>query len=407
MNSAANRHESESRPFGVAPQVFLLAVAALLNDISSEMIYPLLPIFLATQTGAGPLVIGMIEGAAEAVAAFLKLAAGWLSDRTRSRKPYIAFGYALAAASRALIGFAGRWPTVLAARLIDRTGKGLRSAPRDALISDVTPPDQRGRAFGFHRALDHLGALIGPLAATAILFAFAVPLRTLFLLAVIPAAIGVVMLIVFLKEPKHEAAAPGAEVTIAPVAPLSKRFWGAIAAVAIFYLANSSDVFLILRAYESGVDKAWIPLLWAAHHVIKSAFSTRAGALSDRVGRWALLVSGWLSYAVIYIVFPFGDSLAFFVVLFIAYAIPFTLTEGAERAWVSDFVAKEARGRAFGIYYLTVGVFTLGGTALFGWLYQEVSPRVAFHTGAGIAVVAALSVWMQKNKEARTGNARP
>lgn len=394
------------RLFGVAPQVLLLGIASLLNDVSSEMIYPLLPIFLATQTGAGPFVIGMIEGTAEALAAFLKLAAGWLSDRTKRRKPFITVGYALAALSRAMISVAGRWPTVLAARLLDRTGKGLRSAPRDALIGDVTPQAERGRAFGFHRSMDHLGALIGPLAATALLMFWAVQLRTLFLVAVIPAAIGVLMLVLFLREPPRETAASGSESADIPREPLPRPFWGAITSVAIFYLANSSDVFLILRAYDVGVDAAWIPMLWAGNHVIKSAFSGRAGALSDRVGRGVLLVAGWLSYAVIYLVFPFAGSLWMFVVLFVLYAIPFTLSEGPERAWVTDTVPGRVRGKAFGIYYLAVGTFTLAGTALFGWLYQEVSPRAAFHTGAAIAVVAAISVWMQR-KRPEAGTARP
>jgi MFS family permease len=269
----------------------------------------------------------------------------------------------------------------------------------------VTPHKERGRAFGFHRALDHLGALIGPLAATALLMIWAVPLRTVFLLAVIPAAIGVVLLVTLLREPPHESAP--ADSSSSPVAgPLPRPFWGAIASVAIFYLANSSDVFLILRAYDAGVQAAWLPLLWAGHHVIKTAFSARAGAMSDRIGRGVLLVAGWLSYAVIYLAFPFADSLGAFVVLFFAYAIPFTLSEGAERAWVADKVPGHVRGRAFGIYYLAIGAFTLTGTALFGWLYQEVSPRVAFHTGAAIAVIAAISVWVQ-TKKPEVGTSHP
>src|SRR5207253_8708151 len=178
----------------------LLGIISLLNDSSSEMIYPLLPVFLSTVLGASPTIIGLIEGTADGLASLLKLIAGTVSDRMPRRKPLIVGGYALAAASRALIGFAGRWPTVLGARLIDRTGKGIRSAPRDALISDVTEPEHRGRAFGFHRALDHTGAIVGPLLALLFLEVVGVPMRTLFLIAVIPGAIGVVLLIALLRE---------------------------------------------------------------------------------------------------------------------------------------------------------------------------------------------------------------
>jgi len=385
-----------TRTARLKPQVVLLGLISLLNDSSSEMIYPLLPVFLTTVLGASPAVIGLIEGAADGLASILKLIAGTISDRQPRRKPMIVGGYALAAASRAIIGFAGRWPTVLGARLLDRTGKGLRSAPRDALISDVTPPEQRGRAFGFHRALDHTGAIVGPLLALLFLDALHVPMRTLFLIAVIPGAIGVVMLIVFLREEprtlREDARAPdGVLLPIAAPVPLPAPFWRALVAIALFSLANSSDVFLILQAYAARVPASLLPALWAAHHVIKSLFSTRAGALSDRIDRRILLVIGWLSYAIIYFIFPSAHSMTFFTVLFIVYAIPFTLTEGAERAWISDLVPDHARGKSFGYYYLTNGLGVLGGTALFGYLYEHVSHGAAFRAGAALAIAAALA----------------
>jgi MFS family permease len=387
-----------SRP-RLRPQVILLGLASLLNDTSSEMIYPLLPIFLTGTLGATPVVVGIIEGSADALSSILKLAAGWFSDRMPRRKPLVVTGYALATASRALIGLAVRWPSVLAARLIDRTGKGIRSAPRDALISDVTPPEQRGRAFGFQRALDHTGAVIGPLVAMLLLQSFHVPMRTLFTIAVIPGAIGVVMLLTLLKEVPRTRPAPGTP--IAPAEPLPRPFWQAIAAISLFALANSSDAFLILQAHAAGVATVWIPLLWSAHHLIKSLFSTRAGALSDRIDRRHLLAAGWTAYAVIYAVFPFAHSTAFFFVLFIVYAIPFTLTEGAERAWLSELVPATARGRSFGYYYLATGMFTLAGTLLFGGLYEHVSPRAAFYAGAVLALMAAMLVTAQRRYQAR------
>jgi MFS family permease len=375
------------------PQVILLGVAALLNDTASELIYPLLPVFLTTTLGATPAVVGLIEGAADGLASILKYFSGAWSDRARRRKPLIVSGYALATASRALIAAATMWPLVLTARLVDRTGKGIRSAPRDAMISDVTPKEHRGRAYGFHRALDHTGAILGPLLAVLLLQGLGLSLRTTFFLAVIPGAIGVAMLALLLKETKAESGRMKEEGASQPSSfILPPAFKKALAAIALFSLANSSDAFLLLQAHAAGVSTAMLPLLWAAHHVIKSLFSTAAGGLSDRVGRRGLLVSGWTSYAVIYLLFPFAHSLAAFVALFILYAIPFTLAEGAERAWIADLVPAEARGRSFGIYYLTNGMCVLAGTALFGVIYQQFSPQAAFFTGAALALAAALAV---------------
>ena len=369
--------------------VLALTAVSFFTDVSSEMIYPLLPVFLTATLGASASTLGAIEGAAETTASLLKLASGWWSDRARRRKPLVVIGYGLAAASRALIAVAGRWPAVLTARLIDRTGKGIRSAPRDAIIADVTPAEDRGRAFGFQRALDHTGAVVGPLLALLFLNVVHVPMRTLFMIAVVPGAIGVVMLMLFLREEPH---AHQASNPAAPSAKLPTNFYLAITAVALFSLANSSDAFLILQAHAAGVSTAMLPALWAAHHVIKSLFSTRAGALSDRIDRRLLLIGGWTSYAVIYAVFPFAHSLLFFVVLFVVYAIPFTLSEGAERAWISDLVPAAARGKSFGIYYLANGLCVLVGTVLFGEIYQNVSPQAAFWVGAGLAVLAAATV---------------
>ncbi len=376
------------------PQVILLGIAALLNDAASEMIYPLLPVFLTATLGASPAVIGLIEGTADGLASILKYFSGVWSDRAKRRKPMIVSGYTLAAGARALIAAATMWPLVLTARLIDRTGKGIRSAPRDAMISDVTPPAQRGRAYGFHRALDHTGAIVGPLLATLLLQSLGFSLRATFFFAVIPGAIGVVMLLFLLRENDERGRMNDeqAEDARSSFIPHRSSFAKAITAIALFSLANSSDAFLLLQAYAAGVSTVMLPLLWAAHHIIKSLFSTAAGGLSDRIDRRWLLVSGWSSYAVIYVLFPFAHSLTAFVALFILYAIPFTLAEGAERAWIADLVPAEARGRSFGIYYLANGLCVLAGTAIFGVIYQQFSPRAAFFTGAALALAAVFAV---------------
>jgi len=371
------------------PQVILLGFVSLLNDSASEMIYPILPVFLTLTLGATPFDVGMIEGLADAVASILKYFAGSWSDRLARRRPLISTGYALAAGSRALIAAAVAWPWVLLARLIDRTGKGIRSAPRDALISDVTPIEQRGKAYGFHRALDHTGAIVGPLMAMALLQGFHLQMRTVFYIAVIPGVIAVILLVTVLREPER---APRPSTTTTSSTPLPGKFWAALGAISLFSLANSSDAFLLLQANAGGVTTAMLPLLWAAHHVIKALFSTRAGSLSDRMDRRTLLVIGWLTYAAIYFAFPIARSMRAFFVLFILYAIPFTLTEGAERAWISTLVPAEVRGKSFGLYYLATGIFVLAGTLLFGAIYERVSHAAAFSTGAAIAVLAALFV---------------
>lgn len=378
-----------SRTSRLQPQVILLGLAALLNDTASELIYPLLPVFLTTTLGATPAVIGIIEGAADGLASILKYFAGAFSDRARQRKPLVVAGYGLAALSRLVIAAATVWPLVLTARLVDRTGKGIRSAPRDAMISDVTPAEQRGRAYGFHRALDHTGAIAGPLLALLLLQGFGLSLRTVFFLAAIPGALGVLMLVVFLRERPRE---PRAAKHDASAAPPSGSLRKPLAAIALFSLANSSDAFLLLQAHNAGVPTAMLPLLWAAHHVIKALFSTRAGALSDRTDRRYLLIAGWISYAILYALFPFAGTLTSFVALFVAYAIPFTLAEGAERAWIADLVPAEARGKSFGAFYLTSGLSVLAGTMLFGVLYEKVSPQAAFFTGAAFSLAAVAAV---------------
>jgi MFS family permease len=374
--------------------VILLGLAALLNDAASEMIYPLLPVFLTATLGATPVVVGLIEGAADALSSILKFAAGSWSDKTPRRRPFVVAGYGLAAASRAMIGVATSWFTVLSARLVDRTGKGIRSAPRDAMIGDVTDPADRGRAFGFHRALDHTGAVAGPLLAVLLLQVLGVPLRQVFLFAVIPGAIGTLLLFFALRETGvHHRGTESTEGLGVPVGEtLPRRFRRYMVAVGLFSVANSTDAFLLLQAHAAGVTTAMLPLLWAANHIVKSLFSTQAGALSDRIGRRRMIAAGWIAYAAIYALFPAARSLPAFVALFIAYAIPFTLSEGAERALVGDLVPASSKGRGFGIYYLVSGFGVLAGSALFGVIYQTLSPTAAFATAAALSLAAALAV---------------
>lgn len=377
--------------------VVALGVVSLLTDLSSEMIYPLLPVFLSTVLGAGPLAIGAIEGAAESVAALLKLASGWWSDRLPRRKPLVLMGYGLASVVRPLIGLAQNVGQVLMIRLADRTGKGIRGAPRDALIADAVEVSQRGRAYGFHRAADHAGAVAGPLVAFALLTWGGVSLRTVFLLAAIPAAGAMIALIFGVREKKRD-------VEQAAVRPnfdrsgLDRRFWAYLWVLLLFTLGNSTDALLILRANDLGVSAALVPVLWAALHVVKSVSSTPGGILSDRLGRRPLIIAGWLIYAVVYLGFAFASTTWHAWLLFMVYGLYFGMTEGVEKALVADLVPARVRGAAFGWYNLTIGLAALPGSLLFGWLWQVFGVQVAFLSGAGLALVAAVGLTLVTRK---------
>jgi len=372
--------------------VLALGFASFFTDFSSEMIYPLLPVFLTTVLGAGALALGAMEGLAESTAALLKIYSGLWTDRTGKRKPLILGGYSLAGLARPLIGLAGSWPAVAALRFLDRVGKGLRTSPRDALLADVSGVDRRGEAFGFHRAMDHAGAVVGPLVAAALLQFAGVSPRHIFLLAAIPAAVVVVILLVAVREPESAppTAAEGASGGEKPsLRGLGKDFRVLLAAVLIFTLGNSSDAFLLLRLSDSGVPAAWVAVLWSAHHVVKMASSYAGGRLSDRGGRKGFVLAGWIVYAAIYLSFALVDSPVGLVGLFIAYGIYFGLTEPVERAWVADLVPANLRGSAFGFYNGAVGLAALPASLLFGFLWQQFGPHAAFGAGAALAIVAA------------------
>ncbi|HUQ83805.1 MAG TPA: MFS transporter [Gemmatimonadaceae bacterium] len=373
--------------------VLVLAAVSLLTDASSEIIYPLLPIFLTTVLGAGAAAVGAIEGAAETTSALLKLASGWWSDRVSRRKPLVVAGYSLASIARPLVAVAQSATHVLLIRLTDRVGKGIRGAPRDALIAESVDPSIRGRAFGFHRSADHAGAVIGPLIAFALLQWWHVGLRSVFLLAAIPGLLSVVVLVLGVRETARD---------VAPVTPptgprpplrgvaLGRQFWTFLASVFLFTLGNSTDAFLILRANQLGVSVALVPVLWAALHVVKSAASIPGGALSDRIGRKPLIVAGWALYALVY--FAFGRATVAWHVwaLFLTYGVFFGLTEGTERAMVADLVGRQRRGTAFGWYNLAIGIGALPASLLFGLIWERVSPTAAFDVGAVLAVLASV-----------------
>ncbi len=370
--------------------MWLLGWASLVTDLASEMIYPLLPIFLTRVLGASAMSLGVIEGAAEAANSVLKIAAGRVTDRTGAPKPMVLAGYGLSGAVRPLIALVTSWTQVLGLRFIDRVGKGIRGAPRDAMLAHFSPPHLRGRVFGFHRAMDHSGAVLGPLAASAFLFFYPESYRSLFALSVIP---GIVVILVLLRVPDIRA-----EQRTEPLEPLeppepreprlTRDFWKAIAVILVFSLGNASDAFLLLRLSDLGVAAVWIPLLWSGLHVVKVLSSLAGGDLSDRFGRRALIAAGWMVYAIVYAAFGYFDSVGAVVAIFLMYGTYFGLTEGVEKAWVADLAPSRARGTAFGVYNAALGVGGLLSSVMFGVIWTRVSPTAAFLTGAAVALCA-------------------
>ena len=378
--------------------IAILAAASFFTDVASEMIYPLLPIFLSTVVGTSAAALGLIEGMAESVSALWRIPAGWWSDRIRRRKPFVVAGYAIAAVARPMIGLAQSTGQVMVIRLTDRFGKGIRTAPRDALIADSVTPSQRGLAYGIHRAADSLGAVIGPLVAWVVLTAGWVDLRTFFLFALIPGAISVVLVLGFVHEGRPATvAAPvvaHGEASVrrqpAPLVSLGTPFWRFLIAVFVFTLGASSDVFLLLRASQLGVPTPLLPVLWAALHVVKSSSTAIGGALSDRVGRRPLILAGWGVYALTYLGFAVATATWQAWALFMVYGLYFGLTEGAERAMVADLVPASVHGTAFGWFNAAVGLGALPASAVFGVVWQGSGAPAAFLMGAGFAGVAAL-----------------
>ncbi|CAN5122462.1 MFS transporter [soil metagenome] len=380
---------------GLPGNVLALSVVSFLNDTSSEIIYPLLPTFLALSLGATPFAIGLIEGFAESVASLLKLVSGYLSDRFSSRKLPVFFGYSLSAVMRPVLAFVTSWPQVLVVRMSDRVGKGIRGAPRDALIAESVSPDERGMAFGFNRAADHLGAVFGPVAAFFLLLFIAadtqnptvIEYQNVFLFASVPVVAGLLVVAFFVREKAHPAEHLAVPVSFS-LKGFDSNFKRYLIVIALFTLSNSTDAFLLLRASDAGISPVVLPLLWMALHLSKVVSSLIAGDLSDRIGRKTLIITGWLVYALVYAGFAFVVSAWQAWVLFIVYGAYFGLTEGVEKAFVADMVPAGKRGTAYGFYNLAFGITVFPASLLFGLIWNEYGAGPAFLTSACISIAA-------------------
>jgi MFS family permease len=376
----------EPRSKSLPSQVKRLGLVSFFNDFSSEMVVPLLPAFVTGVLGLGPQILGVMEGIAESTAAILKYFAGWWSDKIARRKPLAVFGYTLANLVRPLTAFAAAGWHLVAIRFADRVGKGVRTAPRDALLAQAADAGRRGRAFGFHRAMDHAGALVGPVVALVLLGVLELKLFVVFLLSAIPGLFAVLSIFFLVKEQKPV----DCKVEPEECGPDDRRSFSIfVAASVLFTLGNSSDVFLVLRAHELGLPVIFAPAVWMVLHFSKAATATRGGALSDRIGRKWTIFMGWVLYAFCYLGFALATALWQLIALLFLYGFSYGLCEGPEKALVADVIGPQRRGRGYGVYHLAVGAAALPASVITGFLWKACGPPVALGTGAVLATAAA------------------
>jgi MFS family permease len=393
--------------------ILMMGLVSFFTDVSSEMIYPLLPIFLTglVPVGAAAIYIGLMEGISECTASLLKIFSGRLSDAVEKRKLFVILGYGISTIFRPCMALAGAGWQVIFFRFGDRVGKGIRTSPRDALISDSAAVDVRGLAFSFHNAMDHAGAVMGPIVAIIFLYVFLgsdfwkdsnagvvnpremMSLRWLFGATLIPGLAAMTILIIKVREisPAQHQVKQDPSPEAANVTPLPKKFFFYLAIVTLFALGNSSDLFLVLYGKTKfGFGLLYIIGLWVALHISKIIFSFPGGILSDRYGRRLVIVTGWIIYALVYLGMAIVTEQKFFWLLILAYGAYYGMTEGAERALIADYVPAQYRGKAYGLYHGAIGIAALPASLLFGVFWMELGPQLAFGIGAALAAVASI-----------------
>jgi MFS family permease len=379
------------------PTVQALGVVSLLNDFSSEVAVRTLPLFLANVLGVKIGIIGLIEGIAESTATLLKLVSGYLADRIGRKKALALWGYGFSNFTKPLLYFATSWGLVLLVRFLDRVGKGIRTAPRDALIADITPPELRGRAFGFNKAMDKAGGFLGLIVAAGVLYSTQQNTLTLtresyewlVLLAVLPGLAAVAVLACWVEErPKS----PTKSSSVLIWSEMNGRFWAFIAVLTVFSLGNSSDAFLMLRAQTVGFSTVEIFLVVAAFSLVIALTSTKGGTLSDTFGRRGLIIAGWLIYALIYLGFAFASARWHIWILYAGYGLYYGAFLGASSALVADLVSEQLRGTAYGIFNAALGITAFPASLLAGLLWDWYGPAAPFLFGAGLAVLATIGL---------------
>ncbi|MGD9975121.1 MAG: MFS transporter [Desulfatirhabdiaceae bacterium] len=385
---ALEPNEIKTKFFGFDKNVTVAGLVSFFMDVSSEMIYPLVPLFLANVIGVNKSVIGLIEGIAESTASLLKVFSGWFSDRIGNRKWLMAAGYGISTLSRPVIALASGWHQVMGSRFIDRFGKGIRTAPRDAIIAESTDAGFLGRAFGFHRSMDTLGAVVGPALAFWLLQILSNDYRQVFWLSMIPGMIAVFLIIFFISEKKR--IRPDPERPRLSLKQFDLRFRYFLVIAAIFALGNSSDVFLILKAQEVGVSTSMIPVVYLMFNLVYSLSAIPSGMAADRFGKKRLILLGFVLFAILYYGFARATSIRHIWILFGMYGLFMGLTEGIQKAYLTTIIPSDFKATAFGIYNTVVGIATLPASLVGGWLWDSVSPSATFYFGSITAGISAL-----------------
>ena len=352
------------------------------------MVYPIVPIFLTSLLGVPIAIVGIIEGIAESTASILKVFSGWLSDRFQKRKLFAVSGYSLSTFSKVILGLSYIWPFVLVARFIDRFGKGIRTPARDSLITESCPPDKRGKSFGFHRTLDTLGAVFGPLAAIMFLAIFNDNLRLIFYIAFIPGLIGIILLLIFVREKKKKALSfNDVRLRWRDINPSFKIF---LFVSIIFSIGNSSDAFLILRAQDLGLSIKITIFAYVIFNLTYALFSTPAGIIVDRIGAKKILTLGFLLFSLVYLFLGLIDKSLFIWFLFPIYGVYMALTEGVGKAYISLLVPQEKSGTAFGIYQTSIGICSFFSSIIAGVMWNYINVRVPFFFGSITALITVI-----------------
>ena len=375
--------------------IWALGAVSLLMDTSSELVHSLLPVFMATTLGASVVTIGLLEGMAEAAASFAKVFSGTLSDRLGRRKGLVVAGYGLAALTKPLFPLAPAVSWVFAARVLDRIGKGIRGAPRDALVADITTPAQRGAAYGLRQALDSVGACVGPLLAVVLMWWFGGQVRTVLWFAVVPAALAVAVLVVAVREPAGHAAPrrTAALLTWAALGTLPRRYWHIVALGAVFALARFSEAFLVLRASDVGLTATQVPIVMVVMNVVYAGAAYPAGRLSDRMPARTLLTLGLAVLVAADLVLAWARAPLAVVAGTAGWGLHLALTQGLFAKLVAGAATPDTRGTAFGLFHLVTGATLLVASAVAGGLWTTVGPAATFLAGAAVSAVAALSMF--------------
>jgi MFS family permease len=395
-------------PASSTRNVVALGFGSLFTDVSTEMVIPILPAFVTGTLRASVASLGVIEGVAECTATVLRIFSGWLSDRIGRRKPFMLLGYGLSTAAKGAMGLATSWSAVLGLRFTDRVGKGLRNPPRDALIADSVPPARLGWAFGLHRTMDTIGAVLGPLVAFALLRAFPGDLRRILVLAAVPAALAMVVLIVFVRAPRKTPRRAGGTLLkeLGALGPTVHRF---ITVAVVFSLGGSSMAFVLLRAGQVGFTGAQVPLVYALYNVVCALLAWPLGSLSDRIGRRPLLFAAYLSFAACYALLAWQATAVAVVAAFVGLGVHTALLEGSQRSMLADLVTEDRRGTAYGLYYAAVGAALLPASIVGGLLWDRVGPASTFAVSAALALLAALlfAILLPPRDERRDRDAVP